>query len=122
MPLYEYRCEACGNISEHLQKMADPPPPSCEACGNGPLTKLMSQTSFILKGSGWYVTDFRDNKKGKPPAGGDKPKTDGDTSGPAAASAPPDSGEAKSASNTSSSSTDSDSSAKAPATPTTPAK
>ncbi len=65
MPIYEYRCGSCSQTSEHLQKMSDPAPDACPHCGNGPLSKLMSQTSFILKGGGWYVTDFRDKKTAK---------------------------------------------------------
>jgi len=60
MPLYEFECNACGKIDEFLMKFADPHPESCENCGNGPLTKLMGRsTSFVLKGSGWYETDFK---------------------------------------------------------------
>jgi len=67
MPIYEYQCEACGTQTEIQQKMSDPAPASCDKCGKGPMTKLISQTSFVLKGGGWYTTDFRD--KGKPASG-----------------------------------------------------
>lgn len=68
MPIYEYKCDACGVETELQQKMSDPPPSVCEACGKGPMTKLMSMTSFVLKGSGWYTTDFRDKGKKAPAA------------------------------------------------------
>ncbi len=57
MPMYEYRCLSCGLEFEKLQHFSDPPLTTCEACG-GAVKKLISQTSFILKGSGWYVTDY----------------------------------------------------------------
>ncbi|OAQ21555.1 FmdB family zinc ribbon protein [Thermosulfurimonas dismutans] len=57
MPVYEYECEACGKHLEVWQKITDAPLTKCEACG-GKLRKLISQSSFILKGSGWYVTDY----------------------------------------------------------------
>lgn len=63
MPIYEYQCESCGNIVENWQKLTDPPLEQCEACG-GKMTKLISQSSFHLKGSGWYVTDYAGKKSG----------------------------------------------------------
>ena len=63
MPIYEYQCEACGKIQSVLQKVSDRPPTVCKSCEKGPLTKIVSRTSFILKGTGWYVTDFRDKNK-----------------------------------------------------------
>ncbi len=63
MPIYEYQCESCGNIVENWQKLTDPPLEECEACG-GRMTKLISQSSFHLKGSGWYVTDYAGRKNG----------------------------------------------------------
>lgn len=64
MPIYEYECEDCGKISEIMQKFDDEPLSSCPLCG-GNVHKLISQSSFILKGSGWYVTDYArtQNKK-----------------------------------------------------------
>ena len=61
MPLYEYACDKCGKRSEILQKFTDAPVEVCEECG-GHLTKLMSRTSFQLKGTGWYASDYK-----KPP-------------------------------------------------------
>lgn len=58
--MYEYHCSACGRVSEHIQKFADAPLTDCEDCGKkGTLAKQMSRTSFELKGSGWYSTDYR---------------------------------------------------------------
>lgn len=58
MPIYEYVCEACGNRSEVIQKFSDAPLAECESC-KGRLKKLMSRTSFQLKGAGWYATDYK---------------------------------------------------------------
>jgi putative FmdB family regulatory protein len=57
MPIYEYRCEKCGEIVEKIQKISDPPLAECEKC-NGKLNKILSHSSFVLKGSGWYLTDY----------------------------------------------------------------
>lgn len=64
MPIYEYRCTDCGHELEALQKISDPKLTTCPACGKESLTKLVSASAFVLKGSGWYVTDFRDKKSG----------------------------------------------------------
>lgn len=63
VPIYEYRCQSCGSVKEMMQKISDPAPDSCPSCAQGPMIKLMSKTGFILKGTGWYVTDFRDSNK-----------------------------------------------------------
>ena len=57
MPLYEYECGKCGEIEEALQKFSDKPLTKCQHC-SGKLHKLISQNSFHLKGTGWYVTDY----------------------------------------------------------------
>lgn len=62
MPIYEYVCHACGLEKEHLQKMSDAPIPQCPECGSKDYVKKISAASFRLKGTGWYVTDFRDKK------------------------------------------------------------
>ena len=54
MPIYEYVCEACGRITECMQRVADPPPPACPECGDARLARLVSRTTFQLKGGGWY--------------------------------------------------------------------
>lgn len=66
MPIYEYRCSSCGFQHEYLQKVSDPKLTDCPECGKPTFDKLLSAAGFQLKGSGWYVTDFRD--KGKPAA------------------------------------------------------
>jgi putative FmdB family regulatory protein len=52
LPLYEYKCEDCGKVTAEIQKLSDPPLTNCPEC-NGKLTKLVSQSSFRLKGEGW---------------------------------------------------------------------
>lgn len=75
MPIYEYQCSACGHRVEVIQKMSDSPLETCESCKQPALRKLVSAAGFRLKGTGWYVTDFRD--KGKPKPAVDKGKADG---------------------------------------------
>jgi putative FmdB family regulatory protein len=70
MPIYEYRCAACGHELEVLQRLADAPLTVCPACHKTELRKLVSAAGFQLKGSGWYVTDFR--QSGAKPAARDK--------------------------------------------------
>jgi putative FmdB family regulatory protein len=57
MPIYEYECGSCGRITEAWQKFSDKPLKACEHC-SGELHKIMSQSTFHLKGTGWYVTDY----------------------------------------------------------------
>jgi putative FmdB family regulatory protein len=60
MPIYEYRCRFCGHEFEVLQGFNDPAPDVCPNCKkSGGITKLVSETAFELKGSGWYVTDYK---------------------------------------------------------------
>ena len=66
MPIYAYRCEACGFAKDALQKIADAPLTDCESCGKPALKKQLTAAGFQLKGSGWYVTDFRNGSGGKP--------------------------------------------------------
>jgi putative FmdB family regulatory protein len=63
MPIYEYRCEACGHYLETLQKISDPPLTDCHKCGQPALKKLISASAFRLKGGGWYETDFKTGGK-----------------------------------------------------------
>ncbi len=63
MPIYEYRCRACGHELETIQKMSDPALTQCPACGEPQLQKLISAAGFRLKGGGWYETDFKSGKK-----------------------------------------------------------
>lgn len=59
MPIYAYRCEACGFAKDVLQKMSDAPLSQCPECGKDAFRKQLTAAGFQLKGSGWYVTDFR---------------------------------------------------------------
>lgn len=63
MPIYEYVCEACGAELEKLQKFSDPVLVTCPECGKDSLKKRISATSFRLKGTGWYETDFKKTSK-----------------------------------------------------------
>ena len=62
MPIYEYECHDCGHRLEKLQKISDQPLTDCPACEEPGLRKLMSAVAFRLSGSGWYETDFKDEK------------------------------------------------------------
>ena len=64
MPIYAYKCESCGHAKDALQKMSDAPLVDCPACGAPAFKKQLTAAGFQLKGSGWYVTDFRDGKGG----------------------------------------------------------
>jgi putative FmdB family regulatory protein len=57
MPIYEYECTKCGKMTEAIQRFSDPPLTQCSKC-DGELHKLISMSTFHLKGSGWYVTDY----------------------------------------------------------------
>lgn len=70
MPIYEYKCSRCGEVCEVLQKVNDPAPKSCSACG-GALKKLISSPAIQFKGNGWYITDYATKKS--PPDNGQKP-------------------------------------------------
>jgi len=61
MPIYEYKCSKCGHIQEAWQKFSDPPLEGCEVCGS-PVKKIISNNTFHLKGTGWYVTDYASKK------------------------------------------------------------
>ena len=72
MPIYAYRCESCGFQKDALQKLSDAPLTDCPECGQPTLKKQVTAAGFQLKGSGWYVTDFRDGGvKAKPEAKSD---------------------------------------------------
>ena len=82
MPIYAYRCERCGHAKDVLQKVSDPVLTVCPACGEPTFRKQVTAAGFQLKGSGWYVTDFRD--------GGGKKGGDGDKTAAPPAAAPAD--------------------------------
>jgi putative FmdB family regulatory protein len=69
MPIYEYTCSKCHKLSDVLQKLSDPPPEHCPACGaEGSLTRVVSRTSFVLKGGGWGADLYGSPKKASEPA------------------------------------------------------
>jgi putative FmdB family regulatory protein len=72
MPIYEYRCDGCGERTEHIQRISDAPISKCTSCGSGGIRRLISSTNFVLKGSGWHATDYDKNKLNPrtPPAKG----------------------------------------------------
>jgi putative FmdB family regulatory protein len=76
MPIYEYRCGACGQEHEALQKVSEPPLKVCPACGKPKLKKLLSAAGFQLKGSGWYATDFKSKAPAKKPEAKSETKTE----------------------------------------------
>ena len=65
MPIYAYKCASCGYAKDALQKISDPPLTVCPRCGASALVKQVTAAGFQLKGSGWYVTDFRGDGKGQ---------------------------------------------------------
>ncbi|MES2104132.1 MAG: FmdB family zinc ribbon protein [Pseudomonadota bacterium] len=88
MPIYAYRCEDCGFAKDVLQKMSDAPLSDCPSCGKAGFKKQVTAAGFQLKGSGWYVTDFRGGANGAAGA-----------SAPAVGSGSPEAKESGSASN-----------------------
>lgn len=95
MPIYAYRCESCGFAKDVLQKISDPLLTDCPACGQASFQKQVTAAGFQLKGSGWYVTDFRDGNNSKPaaaneatPAGGSKTPASTDAAAATPASTP----------------------------------
>ncbi|MBU1359827.1 MAG: zinc ribbon domain-containing protein [Gammaproteobacteria bacterium] len=96
MPIYAYKCGACGFAKDVLQKMSDAPLSVCPSCGASAFSKQLTAAGFQLKGSGWYVTDFRDGKDSKASKGADKAESGEGKSAETAAPAA-DSGAGKSA-------------------------
>lgn len=88
MPIYAYRCETCGFTKDVLQKVSDAPLNDCPSCGKSTFKKQLTAAGFQLKGTGWYVTDFRNGSGGKSAT----------ATAPAADSGSADSGSASSAS------------------------
>jgi len=68
MPIYAYRCTACGHAKDVLQKMSDPVLSTCPACGAEAFAKQLTAAGFQLKGSGWYATDFKGGGAAAAPA------------------------------------------------------
>ena len=106
MPIYEYRCDACGEQMEKLQRMSDDRLVDCPACGKPALKRLVSAAAFRLKGAGWYETDFKkDNRRNLADGGSNK--------GSSSSSESSSSGDSSKASGTSSDSKGSSSSSSA---------
>ena len=70
MPIYAYKCGSCGHAKDVLQKISDAPLTACPACGAEAFSKQLTAAGFQLKGSGWYVTDFRGGSGGASGASG----------------------------------------------------
>ncbi len=68
MPIYAYRCSACGHAKDVLQKLSDAPLTTCPSCGAEAFGKQVTAAGFQLKGSGWYATDFRGGSSTAAPA------------------------------------------------------
>ncbi len=97
MPIYAYKCGSCGHAKDVLQKISDAPLTACPACGAEAFSKQVTAAGFQLKGSGWYVTDFRGGSGGG--ASAPAPAADAGASKPAdSAPAPSSSSDAPTAS------------------------
>jgi putative FmdB family regulatory protein len=94
MPIYAYRCDECGFAKDVLQKISDPVLTVCPSCGKSSFKKQVTAAGFQLKGTGWYVTDFRG---GSAPATGTAPAAEGGGSGGTGTSAGSDSSSASAA-------------------------
>lgn len=95
MPIYAYKCDSCGHSKDVLQKISDAPLTACPQCGAATFSKQVTAAGFQLKGSGWYVTDFRGgstaagDKSDSSTESKDKPAaTEGASSGSPAAQSP----------------------------------
>ena len=102
MPIYAYRCSACGHAKDVLQKLSDAPLTTCPACSAESFSKQVTAAGFQLKGSGWYATDFKGGGTAAPAAaGGAGAAAAGGAAAPAAEAAKSDKPEASSASSSS---------------------
>lgn len=93
MPIYAYKCDACGFAKDALQKISDNTLTDCPSCGQAEFKKQVTAAGFQLKGSGWYVTDFRGDKNAPatavpPAAGGASESASSEAAAPAPAAAP----------------------------------
>ena len=79
MPIYAYKCSACGFAKDQLQKMSDPPLSDCPSCGKPSYTKQLTAAGFQLKGSGWYATDFKGGGSTSPASTDSTDSTDSTT-------------------------------------------
>ena len=76
MPIYAYRCTECGFQKDHLMKVSDPLLTECPECGKAGYTKMLTAAGFQLKGTGWYVTDFKGSGAKAAPAASTDAKSD----------------------------------------------
>jgi putative FmdB family regulatory protein len=93
MPIYEYACAQCGKVNDVLQKVNDPAPEACVECGaQGALSRVVSRTSFVLKGGGWYSDLYgsvkKDGSKGGESSSSSTPSTPSSESKSSTASSP----------------------------------
>jgi putative FmdB family regulatory protein len=88
MPIYAYKCSACGHAKDVLQKISDAPLSVCPECGQSTFSKQVTAAGFQLKGSGWYVTDFRGNGNGGGSAASTSASASASGDGAAPAAAP----------------------------------
>jgi putative FmdB family regulatory protein len=103
MPIYEYTCSSCEKTSDVLQKMSDPTPGSCSHCGaENTLSRMVSRTSFVLKGGGWYADLYSSAKKDGGASKSEAPAAATPAAAPAASSSSSSGGNAGGASTTSS--------------------
>lgn len=72
MPIYAFRCEACGHSFDRLQKLSDPDPAECPGCSAASVKRQVTAPAFRLAGSGWYETDFKSDKDKKRNLAGDE--------------------------------------------------
>jgi putative FmdB family regulatory protein len=101
MPIYEYECQSCSHRFEEWQKISDPPVNECPKCHANKIEKLISQTSFQLKGGGWYSDLYASNKRAPASSNG----TASESKSPAPAATPPTEGANKPQSSSSTSTT-----------------
>lgn len=121
MPIYAYKCETCGHAKDVLQKMSDPLLTDCPACGKPTFKKQLTAAGFQLKGTGWYVTDFREGS-GKNSVLPTEAKTDaGESSSGVSVPAPSETKSAESATTAGSAASKTEAASKPAATPSTPA-
>jgi putative FmdB family regulatory protein len=92
MPIYAYKCASCGHAKDVLQKLSDAPLTDCPACGAASFSKQITAAGFQLKGSGWYVTDFRNNSSAGSAPAADKAADKSDKPAEKAADKPADGG------------------------------
>lgn len=86
MPIYAYKCTSCGFAKDVLQKISDAPLDVCPSCGQAHFQKQVTAAGFQLKGSGWYVTDFRGNNSAGAAPAASNASDSGESSAPAAPS------------------------------------